>query len=365
MAAFKEARVSQLRRGSTDLLEATVQIDEEEVDAVGFPTMLGPLQVGNRVVVNTTGIDLGLGTGGVAFILWNLDGPPPEPHLEGHIVKLRYTPWQMNVRAVEAPESESHEVLTAATSLEGAPVVACALHSQVPAAAAGVKAARPQARVGYLMTDGGALALSFSRLVRGSQEAGLLDSTCTVGHAFGGDLEAVNVFSGLLALKAVARCDVIVAGVGPGIVGTATPYGHTGMEVGQVLDASTALGGTSVAALRLSYDDERPRHSGLSHHSVSALTIAARERARVAVPKLDPQRSRALAKQLSDSGICDRHDVQTADGRTGVKLLRARDLDPASMGRRLSQAPELWLAAAAAGSVAADLLPGPGIGSGA
>jgi hypothetical protein len=363
MAAFREGRVSRLKRDTADLLEVTVQIDDAEVAAVGYPAMLGPLEVGDRVVVNTTGTELELGTGGVAFILWNLDRPAPVPRLDGHIVKLRYTPWQMNVGAVEAPESASHEVLTSATSLERTPVVACALHSQVPAAAAGVKATLPQARIGYLMTDGGALALAFSRLVRETKEAGLLDSTCTSGHAFGGDLESVNVFSGLLALKAVARCDVVVAAIGPGIVGTATPFGHTGMEVGQVLDASTALGGRAVAALRLSYEDERPRHSGLSHHSVSALTVAARERALVAVPKLDPQRSRSLAEELSASGICDRHDIQTVDGRPGVRLLQARGLDPASMGRRMSSAPELWLAAAAAGSVAAGLVPSAEIGS--
>ena len=81
-------------------------------DAVGFPAMLGPLTPGDRVIVNTTGLELGLGTGGVAFVLWNLDGELPEPKLDGHIMKLRYTPWQTEVVTAEAPESPHHGALT-------------------------------------------------------------------------------------------------------------------------------------------------------------------------------------------------------------------------------------------------------------
>ena len=44
-------------------------------------------------------------------------------------------------------------------SIDGLPVVACGLHSQVAGVAAGIKAAEPGARVGYLMSDGGSLPL--------------------------------------------------------------------------------------------------------------------------------------------------------------------------------------------------------------
>lgn len=360
MAAFREGTIAGAPSEGRRVIHAKVDVGGRVVDAVAYPGMCPALRDGDRVIVNTTGLELSLGTGGTAFVLWNLDGEAPEPNLDGHIVKLRYTPWQANVTSVEAPESPHHEVMVAATSLDGTPVVTCSLHSQIPAVAAGIKAARPDARVGYLMTDGAALPLAFSRLVAQLTEAGLVDATCTAGHAFGGDLEAVNVFSGLLALRHVAGCDHLVAGMGPGVVGTSTPLGHTALEQGQVMDAAGALGGRAIAALRISFADERPRHRGISHHSVSALTVATRDRATVAVPKLRPERSRAIEEQLRTSAICDRHDVVVEDGRPGVRLLLERNLNPSSMGRTMTDAPELWLAAAAAGAVATRPQPDDG-----
>lgn len=352
MAAFREGRISGEPFDAHGSFRAKVEIQGRVVDAIGYPGMTPRPADGDRVIVNTTGIDLELGTGGVAFILWNLDRDPPEAGTEGHIVKLRYTPWQLNVVAAEAPESPYHDMLASATSLDGMPVVACSLHSQIPAAAAAIKAALPEARVGYLMTDGAALPIGFSDLVAAMARAGLIDATCTAGHAFGGDIESVNVFSGMLALRHAARCDLIVAGMGPGVVGTGTPLGHTALEQGQLLDATTALGGRAVAALRIAFDDERPRHRGISHHSRTALTVAARERATVAVPKLRPERSKIVEQQLRESSICDRHRIVVQDGRAGVRLLLERNVNPSSMGRRMTDAPELWLAAAAAGTAA-------------
>lgn len=354
MAAFREGTVVGVVSRGDRLVEARVQTTEGEIAAIGYPPALASVAVGNRVIVNVTGIELELGTGGTGFILWNLDAPPPDDDLDGHIVKLRYTPWQLNVASVEAQESPHHEALVAATSLGGMPVVGCPLHSQVPAATAGIRAVWPRAKIGYLMTDGAALPLAFSRLVPRMAAAGLVDVTCTVGHAFGGDIEAVNVFSGLAALATVAGCDAVVAGMGPGLVGTGTALGFSGMEQGQVLDAAAALGGRAVAALRISFHDGRERHRGVSHHSITALGVAARERCTVAVPKLRPAEARAVKEQLDGSEVCRRHDVVVADGRPGVRLLLDRDLVPTSMGRKMTDAPELWLAAAAAGTVATE-----------
>lgn len=360
MSAFCEGKVAGPPTESDGYVLARVDLGDRVIDAVAYRGMCPPPRDGDRVVVNTTGVELSLGTGGTGFILWNLDTPPEDPDLHGHIVKLRYTPWQMNVLAAEAPESPHHALLLRETSLEGAPVVSCSLHSQVPAVAAGIKSAWPAARIGYLMTDGAALPIRFSRLVGQMVRAGLIDVTCTSGHAFGGDLESVTIFSGLLALRHAGRCDAIVAGMGPGVVGTGTPLGTTALEQGQLLDATTALGGRAIAALRISFDDERDRHRGISHHSYSALTIAARERAIVVVPKLRPAPARALEEQLKGSAICARHDVVVGDGRAGIRLLLEHDLNPSSMGRRMTDAPELWLAAAAAGAVATPPAADPG-----
>lgn len=356
MASFRTGTVVEVIDATEDLVRTTVALDETIIPAVGFPSMLGPVAAGDRVVVNTTGIDLELGSGGDGFVLWNLDGPGPNGPGPGHIIKLRYTPWQTEVLAAEAPESPHHERLETVTSIAGMPVVACGLHSQVAGVAAGIRERAPEARIGFLMTDGGALPLAWSGLVRDLEGVGLLEVTCTCGHAFGGDIEAVNGFSGLAALCYAGGADIVIAAMGPGVVGTASALGFTAMEQGQLLDATTALGGRAIACLRLTFSEDRDRHRGLSHHSITALTIAARERATVVVPQLGDVRSGEVRAGLAATGLDTRHDIVTADGGPGLALLQELGIKPSSMGRSLDEVPELFLAAAAAGRVGAESL---------
>lgn len=359
MAAFKTGVVQKITLEDEAIVEAVVEIGSQEIEAAGFPKMLGRLGVGDRVIVNTTGIDLGLGTGGAGFILWNLDGTGEVELGEGHIVKLRYTPWQTEVLAAEAPESPHHPALAEVADLGGMPVVVCGLHSQVGAAAAGIKAGRRGGRVGYLMTDGGALPLAWSRSVRALKAAGLIDVTCTAGHAFGGDLEAVNVFSALAALRSAGGADAVVVAMGPGVVGTDTTLGFSAMEQGQVLDAVTALGGVAIAALRISFSDTRERHLGISHHTLTSLRLAAREPCRIALPELPEDRAAEVRSQIASAGI-ERHQVLEADGGPGLRFLAELKLRPSSMGRSADEVPELFVAAAAAGALAAQALDGQG-----
>lgn len=353
MASWSKGRVVAVHESRPGLITARVEVSDGEIEAVGFTSMLGPVAVADRILLNTTGLDLGLGTGGVAFILWNLDSdvlPEPGP---GHIVKLRYTPWQTEVLAAESPESPHHEALAEVTSIGGMPVIACGLHSQIAGAAAGIKAADPEARVGYLMTDGAALPLIWSDLVGDLSSGGLLDVTATCGHAFGGALEAINVFSGLAALRHAGRCDAAIVAMGPGAVGTGTRLGFTAMEQGQVLDAATALGGRAIAALRISFADDRERHRGVSHHTLTALMLAARESATVVVPELSRDHASVVEGQLAAAQLAERHKLVKADGAPGVELIKKKSIRVESMGRTLDEAPETWLAAAAAGAVAA------------
>lgn len=356
MPSFREGKVESVAEKRSDLVRVVVRTADGELDAVGWPSMLGEIRVGDRVVLNTTGLDLGLGTGGDAFILWNLDGTAPEPESEGHIVKLRYTPWQMNVLSVESPESPHHETMTTAASLDGTPVVACGLHSQIAAVAAGIKAAKPDACVGYLMTDAGALPIAWSNLVRTLREADLLDVTCTSGHAFGGELEAINAFSGMVALRHAAGADVVIAALGPGVVGTGTVLGFSSLEQGQLLDAASMLGGLGVACLRISFADERERQRGISHHTITSLRVATARPCVVAVPVLAEEDGERVHLQLAAAGIEERHRLMWAEGGPGMDLLDRRGIDVSSMGRSMKQTPELFLAGAAAGAVAADLL---------
>lgn len=326
-----------------------VRLDGETVGeaAVAYGSLTGTCRPGERVLCNTTAVDLGLGTGGEHFVVARsgtgvvLDDPSP-----GHIMKLRYTPLQRDVLSVEEPASEHHAVMSETRVLDGLPVVCCGLHSQVPVVAAAVKERSPHARVVYLMTDESALPMALSRLVPSMRDVGLVDETITCGQAFGGGLEAVNLYSGLLAARAVAGADVAIVAIGPGIPGTSTPYGHSGVAQGQAVNAAAALGGIPVAVLRLSFADPRPRHVPVSHQSLTALGSVALARAIVPVPSLEPEMAAPVDDALRAASMWDRHERRDVEVAAMPDM---RGLEVRTMGRGYRDDPAFFLAAAAAG----------------
>ena len=249
---------------------------------------------------------------------------PPVP---GHVVKARYTPSQTMVLGVDEQDSEHHAVLADADDLAGLPVVVADLHSALPAILAGLRETAPSLRVAYVMTDGGALPIDFSRTVAGLREAGWLEASVTVGQAFGGDLEAVNVHTGLLAAHHVVGADVVVVSQGPGNLGTGTRWGFSGTSAGEAVNAAGTLGGRPVCALRISEADPRERHRGVSHHAHSVLDLC-----------------------LGDVVVAGDEDGEGwEDACAGLPL--------SHMGRGPELEPWFFAAAFAAGTVARGLLP--------
>ncbi|HWG94268.1 MAG TPA: DUF3866 family protein [Mycobacteriales bacterium] len=255
--------------------------------ALAYPALVGDPAPGDAVLVSTTATDLGLGTGGYALVVALPDRLPPDRSGPGHLVKARYTPLQAVVLGADEPDAPTHALVADDRPLPGTPVVVADLHSSLPAVLAGVLDARPGTRVAYVMTDGGALPLWFSRtaaaLVSG-EAPGRLAGTVTVGQAFGGDLEAVTLHSGLLAAVRVLEADVVVVAQGPGNLGTGTAWGFSGVAAGEAVNAAAVVGGRPVAVLRLSEADPRPRHRGVSHHSLTAYGRVALAPADVVVP---------------------------------------------------------------------------------
>lgn len=354
MLTRARATVTALTRADAQSVEVTVTLEGsgETRRAFAYPSLTGPVAVGDAVVVNTTARDLRLGTGGLDFVVHNEARPLPETtgDPDGHIMKLRYTPLQHAVQAVEMDPRYAPVWETAGTLLQ-TPVVVGNLHSQIAPAAAGVKAARPDAQVAYVMTDAAALPLALSSLARALKEAGLIDATLTAGQAFGGDYECVTAASALLAARWIARADVILVCQGPGNAGTGTRYGFSGIEQGPLLDLASRLWGTPVGILRLSGADARARHHGLSHHSVTALGLLCQSPALVAVPTIADSDLRAA---LENSPIAGRHTREEADGAPGMALLSERGVAVTSMGRSPAADPLFFHAAAAAGAVAAS-----------
>ena len=215
-----------------------------------------------------------------------------------------------------------------------------------------VKDAAPGARVVYVMTDGAGLPIALSDLVAALRDRSLIDATVTCGHAFGGDFEAVSIFSALAVARHVAHADIAVVAMGPGIVGTNTRLGFSGMEVGSILDAAVGLHGVPIAVLRASFADPRERHAGVSHHTTTALRVACRERVLVPLPLVGGEEEARLRRDLAAAGIDERHEIVDVDPPDVLALFDAHDLDIVSMGRPARDDPVMFQAAAAAGTLA-------------
>jgi hypothetical protein len=314
----------------------------EAARAYVLTELVGTVAEGDEVIVNTTAVELGLGTGGWHVVHWNLSRREWQSTGAGHVMKLRYTSLQADTGVAE--EDPGFE---APADLGGRPVVACLLHSQVPCVAAAFSALAPGKRLVYVMTDAAALPLALSDVVAGLRDAGLLAATVTAGHAFGGDHEAVNLASALDVAVACAGADAMVVAPGPGVVGTATAKGFSGLEAASTIDAAALAGARPLLAVRFSGIDARPRHRGVSHHVTTALAHA-HHRAVVAIPA--GERPDPLPPELAVHELRTVEHVPDVDG-----LLRAAGLVVTTMGRTAVEDPAFFRWSGAAGAFAGQL----------
>ncbi|HEV2347494.1 MAG TPA: DUF3866 family protein [Actinocrinis sp.] len=359
MISWRAGRVTALGRAWRGARELTADVDGAAVRALAYPLLTGEPAIGDRVLLNTTAQTMELGTGGYALVVALPDRLPEDSPLgPGHLVKARYTPLQAIVLGVEEQHSPHHELLRDADSLDGMPVVTADLHSALPAVCAAILADRPGTRIVYVMSDGGALPLWFSRTAAGLRDAGWLAGSVTVGQAFGGDVEAVTVHSGLLSARLVLDADVAIVAQGPGNLGTGTRWGFSGVACGEAVNAAGVLGGRPVGVLRISEADARGRHRGLSHHSLTAYGRVALCPTLLAVPAEPGSFWDGVREQART--LTARHTLREVDCRGLDEALAASPVGLSTMGRGLSADRASFLAAAAAGRAAASLLGGPG-----
>ncbi|GAB3213461.1 Protein of unknown function [Marinactinospora thermotolerans DSM 45154] len=333
----------------------TLEGTREGCRALAYTSLVGLPRPGDRVLLNTNALALGLGTGGYALVVAIPDRLPPDPPRgPGHLVKARYTPLQATVLGADEQDSPHHAVLRDADGIEAMPVVTADLHSALPAILAGIERERPGSRVVYVMLDGGALPAWFSRSAAELRSSGRLTATVTVGQAFGGDLEAVTTHTGLLAARHILGAEITVVAQGPGNLGTGTPWGFSGVSTGEAVNAAAVLGGRPVASLRVSEGDARERHHGLSHHSLTAYGRVALARAEVVVPRLPGEFGERVRAQAAVLG--ERHTLVEVDVEGLEEALLELPVRLSTMGRGLAEDRAYFLTAAAAGRHAARLL---------
>jgi hypothetical protein len=352
MIRIRRGTVLRVLAETAGRLDLAVEVEGAEARAIAYPAITGPTAPGDVVLLNTTAVALGLGSGGSHVVIGVEGRESGEAVGPAHLMKLRYTPDQVQVQGVEEESSPHHETMAGADALDAIPVLWLALHSMLGPAAAGAVAAGAE-RVVYVMTDGAALPVALSRLVATLRGGDLVQGVVTAGQSFGGDLEAVTTFSGLLAARHVAGADVILVGDGPGNTGSRTRWGASNVGSAMSLNAAAILGGRPVAGLRISFADPRPEHRAVSHHSITALSRVAMTSVHVAVPVIEnAERRSEVWDALRSARLEERHQLVEVGGEVALAHLRGLGITPDSMGRTPADDPECFLASGAAGVLA-------------
>jgi hypothetical protein len=326
--------------------------------------LFGRAEPGDELIVNTEALDLGLGSGGFDVVHVNLTRGLSGTGASGaNVMKLNYTSLQHTVEPVE------EEAL--GLPLEQ-PVGVLALHGQLAAVAWAFAAAAPGSKLGYVQTEGGALPGGHSRTVRELRERGLLAGHLTAGAAFGGEGEAITTAGALHHGLRALGWEAAVCGPGPGIVGSASTLGHGGMAALDSAHAALALGAPTLIVARMSSGDERERHRGISHHTLTVLDLLI-EPVSVALPAgmrspvgVDLRAGLgavfggegsvrpALALDVERPVRITRHDWRRAT--VDLPGYAASGLPASTMGRGLAQDPLFFGAALAGGTALAELV---------
>jgi hypothetical protein len=333
--------------------------------AVADVGLVGAAEVGDEVIVNVQALDLGLGSGGFDVVHANLSrGLSDEGACfsDEDAMKLNYTSLQHVVTPVD---DESLELPVAR------PVAVLALHGQLAPLAWAFASQAPGQRLGYVQTEGGALPGGHSRTVRELRRRGLLAGHITAGAAYGGEAEAISTAGALHHGLLKLGWDAAVCGPGPGIVGSASALGHGGMAALDSAHVSLALGCPTLLVARMSSSDERERHRGISHHTLTVLDLLL-EPVTVALPAgmRSPVGSELAAKLGSVFGESGGpRPAQSLDVERPVRVTRhdwrrasvdlpgfaGSGLPSVTMGRDLAQDPLFFASGLAGGGVLSEL----------
>ena len=348
MISRKKGIVESIVDKDEKLEDIRVNINGNIQKAYNYPKMSGNVNVGDEVILNTTAVELSLGTGGYHFVICNLNNIESNFTPGGHIMKLRYTPFQVKVDSVEEQESSYHSLIENFKSLDNMPVVVGTLHSMLTPFVASYKKHNPNKKLVYIMTDGAALPIFLSKNVETLKTKGLIDSTITIGNAFGGDYECINIYTALITAKEVINADAVFVSMGPGIAGTGTKYGFTGIEQGPILDAINKLGGMPIAIPRISFADKRERHNGISHHSMTVLNDIVNVSVNIPITIYKDNLIDTIKKQIKDSKLDEKHNVVYINNEKAKEDLDYFNLKVKSMGRNYEQDREFFQAASTA-----------------
>ncbi len=338
-----------LRRGVVvEEAPLTVEVDGERRAAWADEGLVGEMREGDEVIVNVEALDLRLGSGGIDIVHVNLSrGLAGEGAGGPDVIKLNYTSIQHPVTPVERREEE-----ISADDDRSLPVLVIPLHGQLAPSAWAAGQAAPGLRIGYVQTAGGALPGRISRDVAQLRGLGILCGHVSAAPAYGGELESLSVAGALDAAAHRLRWGAAIVGPGPGIIGSATHYGHGGMEALDNAHAALALRLPTLLSPRLSEADPRPRHRGVSHHTATVIGLLL-NRVEVPVPAGTGEAEASLRALAGE-----RHRVRSYDA--DVEGYASSGLPTRTMGREIEEDRLFFAAALASGRGLAASVTGAG-----
>ncbi len=340
---------------STDKIQCLeVLVGDQKETAINYPQLSGNAIPGNTVILNTTAVRLGLGSGGFHFVITNLDiSPSYSP--SGHIIKMRYTPLQFKLMTWEEKNLKSKYQNEKFAGLK-VPVIIGELHSMILPVARTLKMINSNWKIAYVMNDSASLPLAFSRIVHQAKKEKILDGTITAGQAFGGDLETVNIYTALIAAREEFAADIVLLMPGPGVVGTGTRYGFSGIEQGEHVERVHKLGGIPLVIPRISFADPRSRHRGISHHTLTALGELTTRQCHLPLPACNREKIFLFYRQLSHAGILEKHKVVVVSKHCYFKYFKKACHDCYTMGRKAEQDPIFFAAVVASACFVAKFI---------
>ncbi len=322
-----------------------VSFQETDIKGIAYRKFLKDITRGQKVLVNTTSVDMNLGTGGFHFIVANLDSPEVNLKGQGHIMKLKYTPMQFAVPVVEELKDYQRRETLYLESI----VIVTMLHSQIAPLAILIKKFFPDMRITVLQNDFCALPGPFSNLLKWLKKKKLIESLITFGNAFGGDKEAINIYSALVYAVNVLNSEVVIISPGPGMPGTGTRLGNGAIGSIEALNAAFAMGMEPILTLRMSSKDTRNRHRGLSHHveTVLSLTLSPVKLFVPAAKKFDKRSKILLKEEAKKLDLFDKAAVYEVDVTGFMEELMKYSKYLKTMGRSIEEDPLFFAAASA------------------
>ena len=324
------------------ITEIQLEVEHPIKKALNYNQMTGEVAIGDWLYLNTTAGSLSLGTGGYHFVMANASCRNRSMTPVGHGMKLRYTPFQVKVPFIEETLSYS-DIYNKPLNLKGRVVCFGELHSMIPPLCAYFRYySNKNHRIAYIMTDHAALPLAFSKSVEGMKKKGLIDVTITIGNAFGGDYECVNIYTGLQTAAQVENCDLILVSMGPGITGTGTQYGFSGLDLGFYVNLAHSGGGQCLLIPRISFADKRGRHYGLSHHTLTMMNEFVYPAIPYILPALGRKDMQYMFRQIFRNHLDANHKICVVKNKEIKEAFNYFDLFVTTMGRGIEEEPAFF-----------------------